>query len=123
MLEILFKLLGGIKNIKTRSIVTTAVYAILFSVLCTGLFLTVDSKYAHASEITELRADMKQQQVDLRNTIKYTVDSQTKRALQDKALDIEDIPVKRRTQLEQSKLNRLNRQIDDLDKRWTQPLR
>lgn len=113
-------------NIKDKNLKATLAGVFTFAVIAvmsvTG-YLAIDNRYAHASEVTDLKAAVKQQSTDTQNTIMYSMDSLQRSMLMEKVLEIEEKAENKRTALERSRLNRLRSQINDLDRKWDRTLR
>lgn len=113
-------------NIKDKNLKATLAGVFTFAVIAvmsvTG-YLAIDNRYAHASEVTDLKAAVKQQSTDTQNTIMYSMDSLQRSMLMEKVLEIEEKAENKRTELERSRLNRLRSQINDLDRKWDRTLR
>lgn len=123
MLNLLSALMNNIKDKNLKATLAGLfTFAVIATMSVTG-YLAIDSRYAHASEVTELKAAVKQQSVDTQNTIMYSMDSLQRSILMEKALEIEEKPEHKRTELERSRLNRLKSQINDLDRKWDRTLR
>lgn len=86
-----------------------------------GMFLTIDSRYAHSDEISKLKIE--QQQVILRNRYDLIQSTNTlrKQSLEDKIFDIELIPNDKRSQYDAARLEKYKTDLQEVNQVLRQP--
>lgn len=95
-----------IEKVKENPIKFTISVVTLITMLV-GAVLSVDSRYAKAS-------DFEKQQV----SIQYSIDQLRKQSIDDKIFELELIPEKDRTQSDKARLEKYKRESKSIDSNW-----
>lgn len=110
MVGLITKTKEAILTIPTLVSLITAVTVII------GSFLTIDTRYAHADALVKLEA--RQQEVINQNRADLQVSTSVLRQqlLEDKIFDLEIIPESKRTSIDNARLNKYKRNLEETNR-------
>ncbi len=103
------------ENWSSLGVLLTAIGTII------GVFLTVDTRYAHSDEVTKLKKEQQQVIKQNRYDLSQSTNLLRKQSLEDKIFDIELIPNSTRSQYDKARLEKYKSDLNEVNQILRQP--
>ena len=113
--------MGAIIQKAKDNLITTLVTAATTIATIIGMFLAVDSRYAHSDEVKTLKVEQQQVIRQNRFDLMQSTNMMRKQSLDDKVFEIELIPPEKRSAYDAARLEKYKRDLNDIVQSLRQP--